>query len=147
MKTAEKQLRYDYSELDKYLQEDISLKMLIEDFQNVHFALTHNLSRIINEEIKLEALIDTSGIYDLMQLFRILERLEENSGSSMEEDPDQSGSGPARCPNCDNKDKINSLLEKLLKEKEEEIDELKEINGSLQEKIDLLEEKKELVKD
>jgi hypothetical protein len=73
-----KGLRYDYSELDKYLKKKISPTGLSINFRNMHLALTEALSAVINKELKPGAHIDTSGVYNLINFFRILEDLPFN---------------------------------------------------------------------
>jgi len=120
---------YNYSELDEFLHSVTYPDTLAKSFRQIHSTLTYALALLANNNIDIGVPEQEIGdIFDIDKFFAIIEGLKEDPGSSSNGDPDQAGSGPARCLNCDNKDRINSLLEKLLKEKEREINEIKQIN-------------------
>jgi hypothetical protein len=135
-------LRLNYTDIDDFFDDEIEPTELSGSLRELHVSFTRAQAILANNNLKLQVPDHLINNLESIENFcGWLDCLQVNPESSREEDPDQSGSGPARCPNCDNKDKINSLLEKLLKEKEEEIDELKSINSLLKEKVDSLEKK------
>jgi hypothetical protein len=86
MKTTEKKLRYDYSELDEFLKENESGE-LVEGFRDLLVSYTDIVTQAANEMssgytnfyIHREA---TTMIYQLEDLFRILGNLKPNEGGN-----------------------------------------------------------------
>lgn len=77
----DKQLKYDYSELDKFLEIQISPRALVKEFRALHCCLTDTLSQLINHDaIPSGWGMREFEIYQLEDFFMLLDRLQPNEG-------------------------------------------------------------------
>ncbi len=76
---GETRLKYDYSELDEFLQKDIEPENLALELRRLHCCFTDTLSQLINTNTDLSSwAIREPEIFMLEDFFKILNRLPLN---------------------------------------------------------------------
>ncbi|OFY61623.1 MAG: hypothetical protein A2Y71_03030 [Bacteroidetes bacterium RBG_13_42_15] len=84
--TEKKQLKYDYSELDKFLNKEIDPKGLAKELRDLHCCLTDTLAQLITMDAVSDGWsIRQVEIYTLEDFFQILDRLQPNEGGAENE--------------------------------------------------------------